>query len=204
MYTLLHLYRHGASQGEKKRCTWEQKLKQQAVGAPWRRTNDCSTESQVAANLNTPTLSWYSGAASGGHYSTPGRTKLFFHRDQVRQQNVEDFFCSFNVGTPGQDSQEQVSGQKYFRRVAAMGYRSRQSRSPGPGNSRKLKIIETPQRSQVLAQTFDPRYWATATGACTGESRVFGSGSSSPGAYIHLCVVARRPEELLPEQHDGW
>jgi len=173
------------------------------VGAPWRRTNNCSTESQVAANLNTPTLSWYSGAASGGHYSTPGRTKLFFHRDQVRQQNGEDFFCSFNVGTPEQDSQEQVSGQKYFRRVAAMGYRSRQSRSPGPGNSRKLKIIETPQRSQVLAQTFDPRYWATATGACTGESRVFGSGSSSPGAYIHLCVVARRPEELLPEQHDG-
>ena len=127
----------------------------------------------------------------------------FSIRDQVRQQNGEDFFCSFNVGTPEQDSQEQVSGQKYFRRVAAMGYRSRQSRSPGPGNSRKLKIIETPQRSQVLAQTFDPRYWATATGACTGESRVFGSGSSSPGAYIHLCVVARRPEELLPEQHDG-
>ena len=32
---------------------------------------------------------------------------------------------------------------------------------------------------------------------------MFGSGSSSPGAYIHLSVVARRPEELLPEQHDG-
>ena len=82
---------------------------------------------------------------------------------------VKIFVCSFNVGTPGQDSQEQVSGQKYFRRVAAMGYRSRQSRSPGPGNSRKSNIIETPQRRKVLAQTFDPRYWAIATGACTEE-----------------------------------
>ena len=131
-------------------------MRQQAVGAPWRRTNNCSTESQVAANLNTPTLSWYSGAASGGHYSTPGPTKLFFHRDQVRQQNGEDFFCSFDVGTPEQDSQEQVSGQKYFRRVAAMGYCLRQNSPTDSADSRYKNIIETPQTGQVLAQKIDP------------------------------------------------